>query len=42
MLGRMVELGGGLELDVFAAPSQALSEAIVALNPNVYDYGQGK
>jgi hypothetical protein len=42
MLGRMVELGGGLELDIFGAPSKAVSEALAAMNPNMYEYSQGK
>ena len=42
MLGRLVELGGGLELEVFGEPSQALSEAIAAFDPAVYSYVQGK
>lgn len=42
MLGRLVELGGGFELEVFGAPSQDLTDAISAFNPNVYSYAQGK
>lgn len=41
-LQRLVELGGGLELEVFGTPSKAVADAIAAFNPNVYDYAQGK
>ena len=42
LLGRLVELGGGLELEVFGEPSAELSEAISAFQPLVYRYSQGK
>ena len=35
MLGRLVELRGGLELEVIGAPSQAASDAIASFNPAV-------
>ena len=41
-LGRLVELGGGLELEVFGAPSAALRDAIAAFEPRIYSYSQGK
>jgi len=42
LLGRMVELGGGLELEVFGSPSAPLREAIDDLQPVVYAHAQGK
>lgn len=42
LLARLVELGGGLELDVFGEPSPALRGAIAAFQPRVYRYSQGK
>jgi quinol monooxygenase YgiN len=42
LLGRMVELGGGIELEVFGSPSAALLEAIADLRPAVYAYSHGK
>ena len=42
LLGRLVELGGGIELEVFGEPSAALSDAIAAFQPRVYRFGQGK
>jgi len=42
LLGRLVELGGGLELDLFGEPSAALLDAIAAFQPRIYSYGQGK
>ncbi len=42
ILGRMVELGGGLELDIFGSPSPELSAAVSALRPTIYDYAHGK
>ena len=42
LLARLVELGGGLELDVFGEPSPALRAAVAAFQPRVYRYSQGK
>jgi antibiotic biosynthesis monooxygenase len=42
LLGTMVQLGGGLELDVFGDPSEELSQAIASLNPVVYTHFQSK
>jgi len=41
-LGQLVELGGGLEVDVFGNPSAALVEAAADLAPNVYPFHAGK
>ena len=42
LLGRLVELGGGLELEVFGEPSAALRDAVAAFGPRIYGYSQGK
>jgi quinol monooxygenase YgiN len=42
LLGQLVELGGGLELQVFGEPSAALRDAVAAFEPQVYSYRQGK
>ena len=42
LLARLVELGGGLELDVFGEPSAALRAAVAAFQPRIYSYSQGK
>jgi quinol monooxygenase YgiN len=42
LLGTLVELGGGLELEVFGSPTAQLMEAAAALQPSVYPYFQGK
>src|SRR4051794_32500143 len=42
LLGRLIELGGGIELDLFGAPSGALRDAIAAFQPRIYGYVQGK
>ena len=41
-LGRLVELGGGLKLEVFGEPSATLLNAIAAFEPTIYSYSQGK
>lgn len=41
-LGRLVECGGGVHLDVLGEPSSALREALAALSPVVYTYAHGK
>ncbi len=42
LLGRLVELGGGLELEMFGAPSATLCDAVAAFQPRVYHYSRGK
>jgi quinol monooxygenase YgiN len=42
LLGRLVELGGGLELELFGEPSAELLAAVSAFRPQVYHYTQGK
>jgi quinol monooxygenase YgiN len=42
LLGRLVELGGGLELELFGEPSAALLDAVAAFRPRVYRHTQGK
>ena len=42
LLGRLVELGGGLELDLFGNPSPAVRDAVAAFQPRIYHFGQGK
>ena len=40
-LGTLIELGGGVEIEVFGSPSDALLQAISAMQPRVYLF-QGK
>jgi len=42
LLGKIIEVGGGIEIEVFGDPSDALLEATAALQPSVYAYFQGK
>lgn len=42
LLGRLVALGGGLELEVFGEPSAALLDAVAAFRPRIYHHSQGK
>ena len=42
LLGKIIELGGGVEIDVFGSPSAVLVQAAEALRPRVYSYFQGK
>jgi quinol monooxygenase YgiN len=42
VLGNLVGLGGGLQLEVFGNPSAQLLEAGAALGPAVFSYFQGK
>jgi quinol monooxygenase YgiN len=42
LLGRLVELGGGLELEMFGEPSGALLDAVAAFPLRIYNYSQGK
>jgi hypothetical protein len=37
-----VELGGGLEVEIFGEPSAALLDAVAVLQPRIYSYSQGK
>jgi quinol monooxygenase YgiN len=41
-VGRLFELGGGLRLELFGSPSEELRSALVALDPPVYTFAQGK
>ncbi len=42
LLGKIVEVGGGMEVEVFGDPSDALLKATEALQPTIYSYFQGK
>jgi len=42
ILGPVVELGGGLELELFGSPSTQLLQALEAFSPACYSYFQGK
>ena len=42
ILGPMVELGGGLEAEVFGSPSAELAEALAPFNPTLHSRFQGK
>jgi quinol monooxygenase YgiN len=42
LLERLVELGGGLELELFGEPSAALLDAVAAFRPQIYHYTHGK
>jgi len=42
LLGRLVELGGGLELELFGEPSATLRDAVAAFQPRIYSYSQSK
>ena len=42
LVGSLIELGGGIQIDCFGSPSQALLEAAAALSPTLYSYLQGK
>lgn len=41
-LAKIVELGGGLEVDMFGDPSAELREAAAAFQPAVFTFFQGK
>lgn len=41
-LGRLVELGGGLEANGYGRPSAELAEAIAPFNPTLHGHFQGK
>ena len=42
ILGPVVQLGGGLELELFGSPSDQLVQALGAFSPTCYSYFQGK
>ena len=42
LLGKLVELGGGLELELFGDPSTTLLDALAAFEPQIFHYRQGK
>lgn len=42
LLGKLLEVGGGCEFEVFGSPSAQLLEAGAALGPSVFSYFQGK
>jgi quinol monooxygenase YgiN len=42
ILGPVVELGGGLELEFFGSPSEQVLQALEAFRPTVSSYFQGK
>ena len=42
IVGRLIELGGGFQLEVFGTPSAQLLEAGAVFQPTVYAYFQGK
>jgi len=42
LLGRVIGLGGGIEIEVFGTPSAALLEAAASFKPTVYSFLQGK
>lgn len=41
LLPRLMEVGGGMQVEAFGTLSPALSEAAAALQPAVYSYLQG-
>ena len=41
-LGRLVELGGGVRIELFGNPSPELRAALAAFDPPVYAFAQGK
>jgi quinol monooxygenase YgiN len=42
LLGKLAELGGGLEIESFGPVSPQLAEAAAALQPTLYAFFQGK
>jgi quinol monooxygenase YgiN len=42
IIGPVVQLGGGLEVEIFGRPSAQLVQALEAFNPTYYSYFQGK
>ena len=41
-LGGLIDLGGGIEVEVFGNPSETLRQAAAEMKPAVYSYFQGK
>jgi quinol monooxygenase YgiN len=42
LIGKLAELGGGLQIEAFGDPSPELLEAAAVFQPTVYRYFQGK
>lgn len=42
LIGKLAELGGGLEIEAFGTLSPQLAEAAAALHPAIYGFFQGK
>jgi quinol monooxygenase YgiN len=42
LIGKLADLGGGLEIEVFGDPSPELVEAAAVFEPTVYRFFQGK
>ena len=42
LIGKLAELGGGLEIEAFGDPSPELLEAAAAFEPTIYRFFQGK
>ncbi len=42
LIGKLAELGGGLEIEAFGDLSPELAEAAAAFEPTIYRYFQGK
>jgi hypothetical protein len=42
ILGPVVQLGGGLEIEIFGSPSAQLLQALETFSPTCYPYFQGK
>jgi hypothetical protein len=42
ILGPVVEVGGGVEIEIFGRPSEELVQAVEAFRPTYYAYFQGK
>ena len=42
LIGKLAELGGGLEIEAFGDPSPRLLEAAAAFEPTIYRFFQGK
>ena len=42
LIGKLAELGGGLEIEAFGDPSPQRLEAAAAFEPTIYRFFQGK
>ena len=42
LIGKLAELGGGVDIEVFGNPSPELVEAAAAFGPTIYRFFQGK